>query len=94
MDIAQQPAVLAQACRALGALALLPQNRTRIAAAGGIGTLVKLLAAARPPPMSNVANPVGTKTLLDGPGIEKEDLRVTESVQETALAALTNLMQP
>mmetsp|Transcript_2410 Transcript_2410/g.7981 ORF Transcript_2410/g.7981 Transcript_2410/m.7981 type:complete len:623 (-) Transcript_2410:60-1928(-) len=87
MTLARQPAVLTQACRALGALALLPQNRTRIAAAGGIGALVKLLAAARPPPLAS-----GADAFTDNSNSERrEDLRVTETVQETALAALTNL---
>ena len=87
MTLARQPAVLTQACRALGALALLPQNRTRIAAAGGIGALVKLLAAARPPPLAS-----GADAFTENSNTERrEDLRVTETVQETALAALTNL---
>lgn len=98
MTTARQPAVLSQACRALSALALLPQNRTRIAAANGISTLVGLLTAARPPPIAIVqlvndtddGSFASTDTYKD-PNGGLEDLRVTESVQEAALAAFTNL---
>lgn len=87
--------MLSQACRALGALALLPENRTRIAAASGISILVKLLGTARPPPLAAASinddsSCASVDTYKDTPG-DLEDLRVTESVQEAALAAFTNL---
>lgn len=55
---------------------------------------MKLLGTARPPPIVTVATDessyASVDTYKDAPG-GLEDLRVTESVQEAALAAFTNL---
>ena len=95
LTTARQSAVLSQACRALGALALLPENRMRIAAASGVSVLVTLLGKARPPPMTVTANSTDDSSYISAdtydPSGKLEDLRVTESVQEAALAAFTNL---
>ena len=86
--------MLSQACHAIGALALLAENRILIAAANGISILVKLLSMARPPPIlaADAANDlVCASSVYRVPKDANEDLRVTEAVQEAALVAFTNL---
>ena len=85
MTIAQQPIVLSQACRALGALAILPANRARIAAANGVRILVGLLGHGR------LLSPASESISSRSTSHEFEDIRTNELVQEAALAALTNI---
>ena len=81
MTIAQQPIVLSQACRALGALAILPANRARIAAANGVRILVGLLGHGR------LLSPASESISSRSTSHEFEDIRTNELVQEAALAA-------
>lgn len=81
MRIVQHPTVLAQACRTLSTLSLLPQNRQQIANSKGISILVRLLA-------SSQLSPIPGDCCLSA---EFNGLRVNESIQESALAAFTNL---
>jgi len=74
--------VLSQGCRALGVLALSPENRTRIAAANGIKILVHILQQAQTKIMPGV--PSNTNRTLNP--------CVSELVQEAALVAFANLM--
>ena len=86
MSIAQQPAILTQACHALSALALLPENKTRIAEVNGIHVLLALLADSRPPQIDGSGDGSRAEAL-----VARRDQKITESVQEAALAAVTNL---
>lgn len=81
MRIVQHPTVLVQACRTLSTLSLLPQNRQQIANSKGISILVRLLA-------SSQLSPIPGDCCLSA---EFNGLRVNESIQESALAAFTNL---
>ena len=81
MRIVQHPTVLAQACRTLSTLSLLPQNRQQIANRKGINILVQLLAASQ-------LSPIPGDYCLSA---EFNGLQVNESIQEAALAAFTNL---
>lgn len=75
LEKTQQCTVLSLACRALSALALQPENRTRIAEAKGLRVLVNLLRRAWSPSQVMDQRPF-----------------ISESVQEAALAACTNLL--
>ncbi|KAJ8598928.1 hypothetical protein CTAYLR_009836 [Chrysophaeum taylorii] len=86
---ASQPPVLTHACRAIAALALDAPNRVRIAAAGGIGALVKLIEHARPPTLGARKDFASEEAELLSS--RDDGVVITELVQEAALAALTNI---
>mmetsp|Transcript_11155 Transcript_11155/g.33664 ORF Transcript_11155/g.33664 Transcript_11155/m.33664 type:complete len:115 (-) Transcript_11155:1178-1522(-) len=85
IEIGHHHAVLTQACLALGALALHPNNKTQIAEVNGINVLIKLLAASQPGITSELKS---CQTATD----KNHDSRVGESVQEAALVACTNVV--
>lgn len=82
IKLGHHPAVLTQACLALGALALLPHNRILIAEANGVNILIRLLAVFQ---KSGRVSDESDSCSFKASG-------ASESIQGAALVACTNLM--